>query len=344
MTVYFVRFEHKGRWKIGYTEHTAETRTSGLTFTPCEYEIVAQIPGEVELEQAIHRRFAAQRVPLPGRKEIFESSPELERFVAYAKAFNSVDGFDEAQGGDFSVVAKIVIDAGQPVPRAPEDLLLLQAKASPSVHEFRERGTPQFRKALKDRVMRAWKHAENALGLQPISEIPVGVIGPVRDHEAVTETWWPRSEVTDFETCFYWRTKPLSGVTDGLRYLLTVRGEEKLALAWCALVALEVTRARERRDRQHVEYIEYLPVLAEHEVAPLPKFHHKSEQFLPGFSAVLIAEDSGWPVQLETFVLLCRAHMATSLSEHAVLVAYAHGSYCGIKADRSPRFELPRVA
>jgi len=320
--IYFVRFEHRGRWKIGYTEHDAASRTTGLTFTPCEFWVEAEIPGPPELEAEIHRRFASQRVPLPGRKEIFETSQELENFVAYAREFGTVDGFDAATRGDFAPLAARVHDGSVCWDRIDLPTELAQ-QARAAVTDFASPAAAPLRASLLSRIEAAWSRAEEAFGYEPLRELRLQ--HGMREYvtQAPDVQWAPGLGVYEI---------PSRGAEETLRYLLEAprRHPSGFALAWVAVAAEEQERGAERRNRHHVEYLPELPEVARQILGRFPAYHHASSQLFPLGTYGLLGEPGTWPLQLEGFVRLCRVHADACLRHFTARRLYPEEAFSDV--------------
>jgi hypothetical protein len=57
-----------------------------LTFCPEDAVVIAEVPGDQQLESRMHKRFARWRVDLPGRNEIFEDCAAIRNMLASAPA------------------------------------------------------------------------------------------------------------------------------------------------------------------------------------------------------------------------------------------------------------------
>lgn len=76
--VYFVLDERAGEIKIGFS-HDIDRRLGELRREGREPRVLATIPGDKQTEQAMHARFAAERI---GETEWFRASDRLLRFIA----------------------------------------------------------------------------------------------------------------------------------------------------------------------------------------------------------------------------------------------------------------------
>lgn len=76
-SVYFIQARTLGLIKIGYSSDVKKRIETLQTGCPDEIDLLRTIPGSVELERAIHGRFAASRV----RGEWFTPSAELMQFI-----------------------------------------------------------------------------------------------------------------------------------------------------------------------------------------------------------------------------------------------------------------------
>lgn len=340
MTVYFVRFEDRGRWKIGYTDGTAAQRATGLTFTPCQFWIEAEIEGSQGLEQQIHRRFARQRVDLPGRKEIFETSPELERFVAYAKAFGTIDGFDEYSKGDLSVARRTWAKRSRRVAAIADNARSMVGQVDPSIEAFRAGEAPWFVAHLEKTIWDAWGRAGHELGLTFIDSLPVKYdLWPHPSGHQAGPFWADTSASPGYQVGS--RITPRLAID----WLRSAAGWKQFSIAWVGLAAFEAHRSMEWRERCGVESLEHMAELAAMRLGRFPVFHHSSPQVFPErFYGLLATETHGAHMPVASFVHLARIHAHFTLSRHRATEEFLVGAVSDVTNREVTRVEWLRAA
>lgn len=94
--VYFIRGKHLGLIKIGYSKDPYQRLRELQQPNPDDLTLLAMRVGDVELEHALHARFADQRQ----RGEWFLPCPELMEEVAFAKTLTAIRTSDDGDVSD----------------------------------------------------------------------------------------------------------------------------------------------------------------------------------------------------------------------------------------------------
>lgn len=270
VTVYFVRFEDRGRWKIGYTAGPPDIRLRGaLTFTPCKIWLEAELDGNERTETEIHRRFASLRVDLDGRNEIFETSTELEEFVAFIAEHGTAVGFDTARTSDpvrhrLNALRGRLSNATRQSAKERNRRLKRQWVADQKEWQAVLRGIEQD-------VTHTWSRIGRAYALPPFEALP-------RDHvySSAEGAYWRTISGGGEDGC-----SERAGVRMGLRFLLRARDEASLALSWTALVVQEALWSHRRDGGPGHAKLEAIQDLAGTRLGSFPDFHHSCSQVLP---------------------------------------------------------------
>jgi hypothetical protein len=335
--VYFIRFEYLGRWKIGFSSNCAESRTQTATFTPCKFWIEAEINGDQALEQSIHRRFSRQRVRLPGRSEIFETSPELERFVAYAKAFGTVVGFDEYKKGDLRIAARALLS-----PEIPE----AKPSSGVTVQQLRKEARAFALGTLGGRIVAAWQRANDALEVDSLDTNYFIHVSGGESRFYVDRAFWGKPSArqvpagTDECGRLVYRREyflapcgeQVKGYEQGLLFLSGQETAEQCAIAWVFLAAkgLLSGRSRDYPGLYEIECLELIREVAEKHVnIDRSDLHHACTRFFPEQVERFLVDDERriQPTSLEAFTSFVAVMRAKLLGRAHPVIVYYDGAY-----------------
>lgn len=117
-SVYFMQAGEGGPIKIGLTNCVANRLRYIQTGQPCEIELLGSVTGGKDLEEALHVRFAADRL----RGEWFKDTPELRAVIEkLCPTVNGMPKWKVDMGIELGeIVDKLALDAWGPIADQPE--------------------------------------------------------------------------------------------------------------------------------------------------------------------------------------------------------------------------------